>query len=140
MDPQHINKSMSSWWLIKLNNEFVFPDSEPPIINMLYVWSGICGQFKLCYFIFSFTTLLKLIIFVFFYYAVNLISSFSVTRSLLVPYTYVSIKSIDCFFYHHLKLNQLIDFFSKNIMPFTFKSLLCIQYQFIVFMNPLRIH
>ena len=37
MDPQHINKSMSSWGLIKLNNEFVFPDSEPPIINMLYV-------------------------------------------------------------------------------------------------------
>ena len=34
--------SISSW-LIRLSNVFVFPDEEPPAINILYEWSGICG-------------------------------------------------------------------------------------------------
>ena len=46
-------------WL-KLN-EFVNP--EPPIINILYGWSEICGQFGLCSFTFSFVTSSKFIIF-----------------------------------------------------------------------------
>ena len=40
--------SMSGWFSIKFNNKFVFPDPEPPIINILYGWSGIYGQFLLC--------------------------------------------------------------------------------------------
>ena len=40
--------SMSGWFSIKLNNKFVFPDPEPPIINILYGWSEIYGQFLLC--------------------------------------------------------------------------------------------
>ena len=28
--------SMSGWFSIKFNNTFVFPDPEPPIINILY--------------------------------------------------------------------------------------------------------
>ena len=28
--------SISGCWLIKSNNEFVFPDPEPPVINILY--------------------------------------------------------------------------------------------------------
>ena len=28
--------SISGWLLIKFNNAFVFPDPEPPIINILY--------------------------------------------------------------------------------------------------------
>ena len=39
------------WWLIRLNNEFVFPDPESTIINILYEWSDIFGQFGLCSFI-----------------------------------------------------------------------------------------
>ena len=38
---------ISGWWLIRLNNEFKyeFADPEPPTINILYGWSGVCGQF-----------------------------------------------------------------------------------------------
>ena len=32
--------SMSGWLSIKFNNTFVFPDPEPPIIDILYGWSG----------------------------------------------------------------------------------------------------
>ena len=28
--------SMSGWFFIKFNNEFVFPDPEPPVVNILY--------------------------------------------------------------------------------------------------------
>ena len=55
--------SISGCWFIRLNNEFVFPDPEPPIINILYRWSGIYGQFGLCSFMFSFVTSSKLITF-----------------------------------------------------------------------------
>ena len=48
MDPEHINKFyqhlVGNW-----NNEFVFPDFEPQIINILYGWSGIYGKFGLCF-------------------------------------------------------------------------------------------
>ena len=30
--------SMSGCWSIRLNNDFVFPDPEPPIIYILYGW------------------------------------------------------------------------------------------------------
>ena len=47
---------ISIWsMLVRVNDEFVFPDPEPPIINILYGWSGICGQFGLfflCFFSF----------------------------------------------------------------------------------------
>ena len=44
----------------------------------------------------------------------HIISSFSLTRSLIVPYAYVSNKSLIVFFYHHLDLSNLVNFFSKN--------------------------
>ena len=40
--------SISGWWLIRLNNKLVIPGPEPPDIDILYGWSGICGQFGLC--------------------------------------------------------------------------------------------
>ena len=46
--------SISGCWLIRLNNELVFPDPEPQNINILYGCSGICDQFGLCSFMFSF--------------------------------------------------------------------------------------
>ena len=64
--------SINIWFpFTKLNNDFVFPDSKPPINNILYELSGICGQFGLCYFMFSFVTSSKLIILVSFYYTVT---------------------------------------------------------------------
>ena len=45
--------SMSGLFSIKFNDNFVFPDPEPPIINILYGWSGIYGQFLLCWVLFS---------------------------------------------------------------------------------------
>ena len=47
--------SMFGWFSIKFNNTFVFPDPEPPIINIPYGWSGIYGQFLLCLVLFSLT-------------------------------------------------------------------------------------
>ena len=32
---------MSGWFSIKFNDKYVFSDTEPPIINILYEWSGI---------------------------------------------------------------------------------------------------
>ena len=49
--------------VFKLNNELVFPNPVPPLINILYGWSEICGQFSLSYFMFPFVTSPKLIIF-----------------------------------------------------------------------------
>ena len=45
------NLSISGWWFNRLNNEFSISDLEPEIISILYGWSGICGQFKLCNFV-----------------------------------------------------------------------------------------
>ena len=56
--------SISGCLFFRLNNEFVFSDPEPPIVNILYGWSRIFGQFGLCSFMFSFTTSSKLIFFV----------------------------------------------------------------------------
>ena len=46
--------SISCWLFVKFVNAFVFPDPQPPIINILYGWSGIYGYFKLCSVLFSF--------------------------------------------------------------------------------------
>ena len=47
--------SMSRWFSTKFDNIFVFPDPERPIVNILYGWSGIYGQFLLCLVLFSLT-------------------------------------------------------------------------------------
>ena len=41
-----------------------FTDPKSPVINILYGWSGVCDQFWLCSFKFSFVTSSKLIVFV----------------------------------------------------------------------------
>ena len=55
--------SVSCWWVFEFNNEFVFPDPRPAIIDILYGWLGTGGQFRLRYFMFSFITPWRLIIF-----------------------------------------------------------------------------
>ena len=56
MDLLRIRKtlSVSGSWFIRLSSAFVFSDPEPQTINILYGWSGILGQFGLCFFISSF--------------------------------------------------------------------------------------
>ena len=54
--------SISGSSFIRLVNEFVFLDRESPIVNILYGWSGTCGQFGLCSSMFSFLTSSKLMI------------------------------------------------------------------------------
>ena len=46
---------MYDWFSVKFNNKFVFPDPEPPIINI--------QQFLLCLILFLLTESSKLIIF-----------------------------------------------------------------------------
>ena len=98
--------SISGCWLIRLNNKFVFPDQEPPISNILYGWSGICGKFRLCYFRFSFVTSSKLMIFVLSYYIVR----FSLFFHLLDLYSFHDhmflLNQLIAFFYHHLNLRK----------------------------------
>ena len=37
---------------MRLSNAFDFPNPEPPTINTLYGWSGICSQFGLLFYAF----------------------------------------------------------------------------------------
>ena len=89
------------------NKEFVFPDPEPPIITILYRW--ICVQVGLCSSMVSFAT--KLIIFVLLYHIITLlhsVSCFSPHRSLLVPYSYFSIESIDWILLSSFELKAIL--------------------------------
>ena len=54
--------SISGWWFIKFDNAFVFLDTEPTIINILYEWSRMHGHFGLSSILFLFVTSSKLII------------------------------------------------------------------------------
>ena len=115
--------SISGCWFTRSNDEFVFSDPKLLIINILYGWSGVVGPFGLCTFMFSFVTASKFYCIVLFYLyrfimLLHLISSFSLTRSLLVPYVYVFIKSIDCV--------VLPSFYLKPIsLVFLVKTLCC---------------
>ena len=86
--------SMSGWFSIKFNNTFVFPVPEPPIINILYGWSGIYGQFLLCLVLFSLTISSKFII----YTLQRILLSISLSHTLkaFVPYGYVVTLSNVC--------------------------------------------
>ena len=100
--------SISGWWLIALSNGFVFPDPESPIINILYGWSVICGQFGLCYFIFSLVISSRIISFVFLNYIVTFNFFFFTYWSLFVPYAHVSIQSIDWVLLSSITPNEIL--------------------------------
>ena len=38
---------MFKLWFVRLNNAIVSSDPEPRVVNILYEWSGICGEFEL---------------------------------------------------------------------------------------------
>ena len=94
---------------------FVFPDPEPPVINILYGWSEICVQFDLCFLMFSFETSSKLIIvcivwlycYVWFFLLLNI-------KSLLFPYAYVPTESIDCIILSSFELKAILLIFLVN--------------------------
>ena len=99
--------SISGYWFIRLN---VFPNSKPHIINILYGWLGISGQFGLCSFMFSFVTSLKVIFFFVLVYYIVAFNHFF--------FTYW----IDCILLSSFELkSNLIKFFSKSIMHVSFK-------------------
>ena len=97
--------SISGCWFITLNKEFVFPDLEIPIINILYVWSRICGQFWLYTFMFSFKIQSKLIIF-----CIVLLYCHTLLFHLLDLWLFHMLKFLSdqliAFFYHQLNLKQ----------------------------------
>ena len=118
MDLFQVILSISGCWFVRENNEFVFPDPESPLINVLYGWSGICDQFELSPLKFSFVTSLNLIVFYHFIILLHLICFFYFTRSLLVLYAYVSIKSIDFILLPELK--AILFIFSAKKYAFHF--------------------
>ena len=91
--------SISGWWSIKLSNEFVFPDPEPPILKILYV------LYLACY---LFTESIDCI----------LLSSIAITAILLtssVKTLCLSLLNLQCFFNTNLLLfMNSLQFFSKN--------------------------
>ena len=91
-----------------------FPDPESPIINILCRWSGICGQFGLCFFYAFFYNIIKVNLFLHcFIILLDLVFPFLRIKSLLVLFAYVSNKSIDFILLSSLALNAiLMTFFS----------------------------
>ena len=98
--------SISRCLLIKLNNGLVYPDQDPPIINILYGWPQICGPFGLWSFMFSFVTS-KLIIFVSFCYIVKCNHHFFYLLDLCRFHMHMFLSNwFIALFYHHLNLKQ----------------------------------
>ena len=59
LDLDHLNI-----FLLQLSRAFVIPDPEPPIISILYGWSGIYDHFELCSALFSFVITSSIKVFV----------------------------------------------------------------------------
>ena len=110
---------------IWLGNAFVFPHTDPPIINILYEWWGICGRFGLFFYFFSHNIMKVNHFCIVFFIFLHLISSFLHKTSLVVPLcTYFYwIKWFYYFIIISTKCN-LHNFFSKYIIFLPFKSLL----------------
>ena len=119
--------STFGWWLTRLNNELVFPEPEPPIINILYGWSRTYNQFGFYSFMVSFVTSSELIIFLKCFIILLHLSfffSFLHTIFLLILYEYVSIKPNDCSLLSSLALNPISITYSVNRLFFLSKSLM----------------
>ena len=105
----------------------------------MYGWSGVSDQFWLCSFVSSFIKSQSVFIFS---PRFIILLHFLFTRSLLVPYTYVCFYQVNWF---HLFIiiwtwSNLVNFFSENIVPFTFKTLLhflknCLWFSLILSMS-----
>ena len=101
-------------------------------------WSWICGQFRLCYFMFSLVISSKLIVFVFLIVLPHLSSSFLLIRSLLVSYTYDSVELIDYATLSRLAVNAILFTSSVNTLCFSLTNRCCdFSINLLFFMNSL---
>ena len=115
-----------------LSAKYLFPDTEPPIIRILYEWSKICGQFDLCSFMCSFVTPWKLIIFVWFYYIVIFNFFFFpyliLTRSICICFYRInSLHSLsDCNLLSSFELKAILLISSVKTLCFSLLNLYCV--------------
>ena len=87
-------------------------DDQEFLVNLDYVFlCFFCYIFKVNHFLYSFIMLL------------HLISSFSLTRCLLVPFAYVSIKSIDCILLSSFELKAILLISSVKTLCFSVLNL-----------------
>ena len=116
-----------------LNNEFVFPNPEPPSVNIVWMIMNLWPIWIMFFYVF-FCNIIEVNHFLYcFIILLHLISSFLLTRPLLVPYAYVSIESIDCFLLLSFELRAI--FFSKIITSFTAKSALRFYFDLLFLMK-----
>ena len=113
---------MCNFWFIGWNNEFVFPDSEPSIINILYGWLGISGQFGLFLYVFFYKIInsnyfCTVLFYCYIYYYI---------ATSLLFYVYVSIKSIDYILLSSFELKAILLVSSMKTMSLSLLSLCCI--------------
>ena len=82
------------------------------------------------FFMFSFVTSSRLNIFcnvlLYCYCLLHLISSFSLNRSLLIPFAYVSVEWIDCFILSLFELKAILTIFSIKTLCFSLLNLCCV--------------
>ena len=83
--------------------------------------------------IMMFCNIINLIIFALFYYVVIVNHFFFTYQILLIPYAKVSIKSLCCILLSSFELKGILLISSVKTLSFTFKTLLCFQFYFIVF-------
>ena len=98
--------SASGWRPIRSNNEFVFPDSEPPTIKILYGWSGICVHFVSCSFMCSFVTQSNLINFCFFWLYHYIYFLFSYILDFCLFHMQVSHKIFNYFSFYSMRRSR----------------------------------
>ena len=95
---------------------FFFQIQNLQLLNILYRWSGFCGQFWLCSFMFSFAIPSKVIIFVFFHYIFAFSFFFFYILGLFLFHIDVSIESSDCILSSSLALSAILITSSVNTL------------------------
>ena len=83
-------------------------------IWIMFFYISFCKIIKFNHFLYRFITLL------------HLISSFSLTRSLLVPYVYVFIESIDCILLSSFKAKEILLMFSVKAICLSLLNSCCV--------------
>ena len=100
-----------------------FPDPEPPIINILYGWAGIYGQLGLCS-VLLFCNIIKINSFcITSLYCYIEYFLFHLLDLLLIPYAYVSIKSIDYILLSLFELEAILLISSLKTLCISFLDL-----------------
>ena len=90
-------------------------DDQEFVTNLDYFfYVFFCNIIKVNHFSYRFTTLL------------HLVSSFPLTRSLLVPYAYASIESNDCFHLSSFELNAVLLISSVKTLCLSLLNLCCV--------------